>query len=179
MSEVPLKPATALPFMTPACTVLLLHSHTHTLSQTHSHTLTHAHTLTHTLTLSHTHTEIVPWSTGERGGDIFSRKMFKTFALKMARAKARIWPCLACSFQVRSTLAVGILLELSGSLPGVGTVRVQTLDASLALWRGSRSGPFTAGVRTGSWTGPPRGKRAPRVRVSSTVFGVRVRVTQL
>ena len=28
-------------------------------------------------------------------------------------------------------------------------------------------------VRTGSWTGPPRGERAPRVRISSTVFGVR------
>ena len=28
-------------------------------------------------------------------------------------------------------------------------------------------------VRTGSWTGPPRGKRAPRVAISSTVFGVR------
>ena len=25
-------------------------------------------------------------------------------------------------------------------------------------------------VRTGSWTGPPRGKRAPRVGVISTVF---------
>jgi len=29
------------------------------------------------------------------------------------------------------------------------------------------------GVRTGSWTGPPRGKRAPRIGISSTVFGVR------
>ena len=29
-------------------------------------------------------------------------------------------------------------------------------------------------VRTGSWTGPPLGKRAPRVGISSTVFGVRV-----
>jgi len=29
------------------------------------------------------------------------------------------------------------------------------------------------GVRTGSWTGPPQGKRAARVGVSSTVFGVR------
>jgi hypothetical protein len=28
-------------------------------------------------------------------------------------------------------------------------------------------------VRTGSWTGPPRGERAPRVGISSTVFGVR------
>ena len=28
-------------------------------------------------------------------------------------------------------------------------------------------------VRTGSWTGPPRGKKAPRVGMSSTVFGVR------
>ena len=28
-------------------------------------------------------------------------------------------------------------------------------------------------VRTGSWTGPPRGKRAPRIGISSTVFGVR------
>ena len=28
-------------------------------------------------------------------------------------------------------------------------------------------------LRTGSWTGPPRGKRAPRVGISSTVFGVR------
>ena len=28
-------------------------------------------------------------------------------------------------------------------------------------------------VRTGSWTGPPRGKTAPRVGISSTVFGVR------
>jgi hypothetical protein len=28
---------------------------------------------------------------------------FKTFALKMAQAKARIWPGLACLFQVRST----------------------------------------------------------------------------
>ena len=27
--------------------------------------------------------------------------------------------------------------------------------------------------RTGSWTGPPRGERAPRVGISSTVFGVR------
>ena len=26
-------------------------------------------------------------------------------------------------------------------------------------------------VRTGSWTGPPRGKRAPRVGMSSAVFG--------
>jgi len=32
-----------------------------------------------------------------------------------------------------------------------------------------------AGVRTGSWTGPPRGNRAPRVEISSTVFGVRAR----
>ena len=29
-------------------------------------------------------------------------------------------------------------------------------------------------MRTGSWTGPPRGKRAPRVGISSTVFGVRL-----
>ena len=29
------------------------------------------------------------------------------------------------------------------------------------------------GVRTGSWTVPPRGKWAPRVGISSTVFGVR------
>ena len=28
------------------------------------------------------------------------------------------------------------------------------------------------GVRTGSWAGPPRGERAPRVGISSTVFGV-------
>jgi len=28
-------------------------------------------------------------------------------------------------------------------------------------------------VRTGSWAGPPRGKKAPRVGISSTVFGVR------
>jgi len=28
-------------------------------------------------------------------------------------------------------------------------------------------------VRPGSWTGPPRGKRAPRVGISSPVFGVR------
>jgi len=28
-------------------------------------------------------------------------------------------------------------------------------------------------VRTGSWTGPPRGERAPRTGISSTVFGVR------
>ena len=28
-------------------------------------------------------------------------------------------------------------------------------------------------MRTGSWTGPPRGKRASRVGISSTVFGVR------
>ena len=28
-------------------------------------------------------------------------------------------------------------------------------------------------MRTGSWTGPPRGERAPRVGTSSTVFGVR------
>ena len=28
-------------------------------------------------------------------------------------------------------------------------------------------------MRTGSWTGPPRGERAPRVEISSTVFGVR------
>jgi len=27
-------------------------------------------------------------------------------------------------------------------------------------------------VRTGSWTGPPRGKGVPRVGISSTVFGV-------
>jgi len=32
--------------------------------------------------------------------------------------------------------------------------------------------PFET-VRTGSWTGPPRGERAPRVGISSTVFGVR------
>ena len=32
----------------------------------------------------------------------------------------------------------------------------------------------TLGVRTGSWTGPPRGERAPRLGISSTVFGVRV-----
>ena len=29
------------------------------------------------------------------------------------------------------------------------------------------------GVRTGSGTGPPQGKRAPWVGISSTVFGVR------
>ena len=29
-------------------------------------------------------------------------------------------------------------------------------------------------VRTGSWTGPPRGKKAPRVGITSTVSGVRV-----
>ena len=28
-------------------------------------------------------------------------------------------------------------------------------------------------VRTRSWTGPPREKKAPRVGISSTVFGVR------
>ena len=28
-------------------------------------------------------------------------------------------------------------------------------------------------VRTGAWTGPPRGERAPRVGISPTVFGVR------
>ena len=28
-------------------------------------------------------------------------------------------------------------------------------------------------VRTGSWTGPARWKRAPRVGMSSTVFGMR------
>jgi len=28
-------------------------------------------------------------------------------------------------------------------------------------------------VRTGSWKGPPRGKKAPRVGISSSVFGVR------
>ena len=27
-------------------------------------------------------------------------------------------------------------------------------------------------VRTGSWTGPPEGERAPRVGIGSTVFGV-------
>jgi len=32
---------------------------------------------------------------------------------------------------------------------------------------------FGAGVGTGSWTGPPRGKRTPRVEISSTIFGVR------
>jgi len=41
-----------------------------------------------------------------------------------------------------------------------------------------RAGPGASqqeelGVRTGSWTGPPRGKRAPRVGISSPVFGVR------
>ena len=35
------------------------------------------------------------------------------------------------------------------------------------------SGPKGRWVRTGSWTGPPREKRAPRVGISSTVFGVR------
>ena len=30
-----------------------------------------------------------------------------------------------------------------------------------------------ANARTGSWTGSPREKRAPRVGISSTVFGVR------
>jgi len=34
------------------------------------------------------------------------------------------------------------------------------------------SGAWRA-VRTGSWTGPHRGERAPRVGISSTVFGVR------
>ena len=29
------------------------------------------------------------------------------------------------------------------------------------------------GVRTGSWTGPPRGERAPRARMSSLIFGVK------
>ena len=33
--------------------------------------------------------------------------------------------------------------------------------------------PAAPFVRTGSWTGPPRGKRAPRIEISSTVFGVR------
>jgi len=33
--------------------------------------------------------------------------------------------------------------------------------------------PAGSPVRTGSWTGPPRGERAPRVGISSTVFGVR------
>ena len=28
---------------------------------------------------------------------------------------------------------------------------------------------FWKGARTGSWTGPPRGERAPRVGISSTV----------
>ena len=28
-------------------------------------------------------------------------------------------------------------------------------------------------MRAGSWMGPPRGKRAPRIGISSTVFGVR------
>ena len=32
--------------------------------------------------------------------------------------------------------------------------------------------PPSRDVRTGSWTGPPRGKRAPRVEISPTVFGV-------
>ena len=32
---------------------------------------------------------------------------------------------------------------------------------------------FEVSVRTGSWTGPPRGKGAPRVEISQTVFGVR------
>ena len=30
------------------------------------------------------------------------------------------------------------------------------------------------GVRTGSWTGPPRGEKVPRAGISSTVSGVRV-----
>ena len=33
-------------------------------------------------------------------------------------------------------------------------------------------------VRTGSGTGPPRGKRAPRVGISSTVFGVLVDISE-
>jgi len=33
-----------------------------------------------------------------------------------------------------------------------------------SLWRS---------VRTGSWTGPPRVRRVPRLEISSTVFGVR------
>jgi len=32
---------------------------------------------------------------------------------------------------------------------------------------------LASSVRTGSWTGPPRGKRAPRIEISSIVFGVR------
>ena len=34
-----------------------------------------------------------------------------------------------------------------------------------------RNKPMTS-VRAGSWTGPPRGKRAPMAGISSTVFGV-------
>ena len=58
-------------------------------------------------------------------------------------------------------------------------VSVRGVSPPIARTRRKRSGKGVSCdlhpcvVRTGSWTGPPRGKRAPRVGISSTVFGVR------
>ena len=41
-----------------------------------------------------------------------------------------------------------------------------------SAWSTKRAANERGCVRTGSWTGPPRGKRAPRVGISSTIFGV-------
>ena len=62
------------------------------------------------------------------------------------------------------------------SITMIKWVRTSRLSIKNSLSRPrARPAPpcFRVYVRTGSWTGPPRGKRASRVGISSTVFGVR------
>ena len=48
---------------------------------------------------------------------------------------------------------------------GENSRRVACFSGGYQVWRDFRC------LRTGSWTGPPRGKWAPRVGISSTIFG--------
>ena len=73
------------------------------------------------------------------------------------------------AYKVRTVL-VGVggkLLLVACVLWVIGGGRIHRKHAIRKDWR-------LNDMRTGSWTGPPRGERAPKVGISPTVFGVRV-----
>jgi len=71
----------------------------------------------------------------------------------------RVWalPLTRCTEMMRGR---SCLSHEGHPLPAVGNIGV------------CRRLPVVVCARTGSWTGPPRGKRVPRVEISSTVFGI-------